>query len=104
MGRQLERQQFGDRRFDAVELHHDSRTAALPSRFSTFLISPSRIRTRPSPITKTATPIHNIPNIPAALNLAHRPISSTPRTTPADINNALMTMFEQAVSTAHISN
>jgi Flp pilus assembly protein TadG len=45
----------------------------------------------------------NIPNIPAALtNCASSGFFYT-ATTPTDIQNALLAMFEQAVSTAHIS-
>jgi hypothetical protein len=47
---------------------------------------------------------NNIPNIPAALQACASPNFYYTATTPADINNALITMFEQAVSTAHITN
>ena len=46
----------------------------------------------------------NIPNIPGALKSCASPNFYYTATTPADINSALVTMFEQAVSTAHISN
>ncbi len=46
----------------------------------------------------------NIPNIPAALQACASTNFYFTATTPTDINNALITMFEQAVSTAHITN
>jgi Flp pilus assembly protein TadG len=46
----------------------------------------------------------NIANIPGALQSCASPNFYYTATTPADINSALVTMFEQAVSTAHISN
>jgi Flp pilus assembly protein TadG len=46
----------------------------------------------------------NIPNIPGALQSCASTNFYYTATTPADINNALVTMFEQAVSTAHITN
>ena len=46
----------------------------------------------------------NIPNIPAALQACASPNFFYTATTPANITSALVTMFEQAVSTAHISN
>jgi len=45
----------------------------------------------------------NIPNIPAALTNCASPNFFYTASTPSDIQNALVTMFEQAVSTAHIS-
>ena len=47
---------------------------------------------------------NNIPNIPAALQKCASPNFYYTANTPADINNALLAMFEQAVSTAHLSN
>jgi hypothetical protein len=47
---------------------------------------------------------NNIPNIPAALQACASPNFFYTAATPADINNALIAMFEQAVSTAHITN
>lgn len=46
----------------------------------------------------------NIPNIPGALKTCASPNFFYTADSPADINNALVTMFEQAVSTAHITN
>ena len=46
---------------------------------------------------------NNIANIPAALKNCASPNFFYTANTPADINNALQTMFEQAVNTAHIS-
>ncbi len=46
----------------------------------------------------------NIPNIPAALQSCASPNFFYTANTPADIQSALVTMFEQAVSTAHITN
>ena len=46
----------------------------------------------------------NIPNIPAALQSCASPNFYFTANTPTDINNALIAMFDQAVSTAHISN
>jgi Flp pilus assembly protein TadG len=45
----------------------------------------------------------NIANIPASLQACASPNFFYTASTPADIQNALITMFEQAVSTAHIS-
>ena len=47
---------------------------------------------------------NNIPNIPGALKACASPNFYYTATTPADINSALVAMFEQAVSTAHITN
>jgi len=47
---------------------------------------------------------NNIPNIPGALQTCASPNFFYTANTPADINSALLTMFEQAVSTAHITN
>ncbi|HYA05815.1 MAG TPA: pilus assembly protein TadG-related protein [Xanthobacteraceae bacterium] len=46
----------------------------------------------------------NIPNIPASLQSCASPNFFYTANTPTDIQNALVTMFEQAVSTAHITN
>jgi Flp pilus assembly protein TadG len=46
----------------------------------------------------------NIPNIPASLQACASPNFFYTANTPADITSALITMFEQAVSTAHVSN
>jgi Flp pilus assembly protein TadG len=46
----------------------------------------------------------NIPNIPGALQSCASPNFYFTANTPTDINNALIAMFDQAVSTAHISN
>ncbi len=46
---------------------------------------------------------NNIPNIPGALQTCASPNFFYTASTPTDINNALQEMFEQAVSTAHIS-
>jgi Flp pilus assembly protein TadG len=46
---------------------------------------------------------NNIANIPAALTSCASPGFFYTASTPTDIQNALVTMFEQAVSTAHIS-
>jgi Flp pilus assembly protein TadG len=46
----------------------------------------------------------NIPFIPGALQTCASPNFFYTATTPADIQNALITMFEQAVSTAHVTN
>jgi Flp pilus assembly protein TadG len=46
---------------------------------------------------------NNIPNIPPALQACASPNFFYTATTPIDIQNALLTMFEQAVSTAHIT-
>ncbi len=46
---------------------------------------------------------NNIPNIPASLQACASPNFFYTANTPADITNALVTMFEQAVSTAHVS-
>ena len=47
---------------------------------------------------------NNIPNIPAALQTCASTNFFYTANTPTDINNALITMFDQAVSTAHITN
>ena len=47
---------------------------------------------------------NNIPNIPGALQACASPNFYYTANTPTDINNALIEMFEQAVSTAHITN
>jgi hypothetical protein len=47
---------------------------------------------------------NNIPNIPAALQTCASPNFFFTADTPTDINNALIAMFDQAVSTAHLSN
>lgn len=47
---------------------------------------------------------NNIANIPASLQSCASSGFFYTANTPADINNALITMFEQAVSTAHITN
>ena len=46
---------------------------------------------------------NNIPNIPAALQACASPNFFYTASTPTDIQNALLAMFEQAVSTAHIT-
>jgi Flp pilus assembly protein TadG len=46
----------------------------------------------------------NIPNIPAALQSCASPNFFYTADSPADIQSALVTMFEQAVSTAHITD
>ncbi len=46
----------------------------------------------------------NIANIPASLKSCASPNFFYTASTPADINSALVTMFEQAVNTAHITN
>ena len=46
---------------------------------------------------------NNIPNIPAALQNCASPNFFYTANTPTDIQNALLTMFQQAVNTAHIS-
>jgi len=46
----------------------------------------------------------NIPSIPAALQNCASPNFFYTANSPSDITNALVTMFEQAVSTAHITN
>jgi len=46
----------------------------------------------------------NIPYIPAALQQCASPNFFYTASSPSDIQNALVTMFEQAVSTAHITN
>jgi Flp pilus assembly protein TadG len=46
----------------------------------------------------------NIPNIPGDLQSCASPNFFYTANTPTDINNALVAMFEQAVSTAHLSN
>ncbi len=45
-----------------------------------------------------------IPNIPSDLQSCASPNFFYTANTPTDINNALITMFEQAVSTAHVTN
>jgi Flp pilus assembly protein TadG len=47
---------------------------------------------------------NNIANIPGALKTCASPKFFYTATTPTDINNALIAMFNQAVSTAHLSN
>jgi hypothetical protein len=47
---------------------------------------------------------NNITNIPTALKNCASPNFFYTASTPADIQNALVTMFEQAVSTAHLTN
>jgi len=47
---------------------------------------------------------NNIPSIPGSLQSCASPNFYYTANTPADITNALVTMFEQAVSTAHVSN
>lgn len=47
---------------------------------------------------------NNIPNIPTALQSCASPNFFYTANTPTDINNALIAMFDQAVSTAHLSN
>jgi len=47
---------------------------------------------------------NNIPNIPAALQACASPNFFYTANSPADIDSALVTMFEQAVSTAHVTN
>jgi Flp pilus assembly protein TadG len=47
---------------------------------------------------------NNIANIPASLQSCASPNFYYTANTPTDINNALVEMFEQAVSTAHITN
>jgi hypothetical protein len=47
---------------------------------------------------------NNIANIPAALQTCASPNFFFTANTPTDINNALIAMFDQAVSTAHLSN
>ena len=47
---------------------------------------------------------NNIPNIPAALQACASPNFFYTANTPTDIQNALLQMFQQAVSTAHISH
>jgi Flp pilus assembly protein TadG len=47
---------------------------------------------------------NNIANIPTALQSCASPNFFYTASTPADIQSALVTMFEQAVSTAHITN
>jgi Flp pilus assembly protein TadG len=46
----------------------------------------------------------NIPNIPSALQQCASPNFYYTASTPTDINNALNEMFQQAISTAHITN
>ena len=46
---------------------------------------------------------NNIPNIPAALQTCASPNFFYTANTPTDIQSALITMFEQAMSTAHIT-
>jgi len=47
---------------------------------------------------------NNIPNIPPALRSCASPNFYYTANTPADINDALVKMFEQAVKTAHVTN
>jgi len=47
---------------------------------------------------------NNIPNIPAALQSCASTNFFYAASTPADINSALVSMLEQAISTAHITN
>ena len=47
---------------------------------------------------------NNIPNIPPALQTCASPNFFYTASTPTAINNALIAMFNQAVSTAHLSN
>jgi hypothetical protein len=47
---------------------------------------------------------NNIPNIPSTLQNCASPNFFYTASTPADINSALVSMFEQAISTAHIIN
>jgi hypothetical protein len=47
---------------------------------------------------------NNIPNIPAALRKCASANFFFTANTPQDINNALIAMFNQAVSTAHLTN
>jgi Flp pilus assembly protein TadG len=47
---------------------------------------------------------NNIPNIPTALKTCASPNFFYTANTPADINSALLSMFQQAVNTAHITN
>ncbi len=47
---------------------------------------------------------NNIPNIPGALKTCASPNFFYTADTPTDIQNALIAMFNQAVSTAHLSN
>jgi Flp pilus assembly protein TadG len=47
---------------------------------------------------------NNIPNIPAALQSCASPNFFYTASSPADITSALVTMFEQSVSTAHVTN
>jgi Flp pilus assembly protein TadG len=47
---------------------------------------------------------NNIPNIPGALQTCASPNFFYTANSPSDITNALVTMFEQAVNTAHITN
>jgi Flp pilus assembly protein TadG len=46
----------------------------------------------------------NIPNIPGALQTCASPNFFYTANSPADINSALLSMFQQAVNTAHITN
>jgi Flp pilus assembly protein TadG len=47
---------------------------------------------------------NNIPNIPGALQTCASPNFFYTANTPADINSALVQMFEQAITTAHVTN
>jgi Flp pilus assembly protein TadG len=47
---------------------------------------------------------NNIPNIPGALQTCASPSFFYTANTPADIDSALLAMFQQAVNTAHITN
>ena len=46
----------------------------------------------------------NIANIPAALQTCASPNFFYTANSPADINSSLLSMFQQAVNTAHITN
>src|SRR6202166_1392666 len=46
----------------------------------------------------------NVPNIPGAVKTCASPSFFYTASSPADINSALLSMFQQAVSTAHITN
>ena len=83
--------------------HDDAKIAESRSPFSTFPIKPSWIPIPASPIMKTAmpTPISRISLRP--FRVARQPTSSTLRVRPRTSQSALITMFEQAASTAHIT-
>ena len=59
---------------------------------------------RPSPAAKTSTPTTIFRIFPAALQTCASTNFFYTANTPTDINNALIAMFDQAVSTAHLSN